>query len=151
MDLKVQKKLAGKLNKCSPKRVKIDISRADEITESITKADIRGLVADGAITIKQKKGVSRARANKKREQKIKGRQKGHGSRKGTKNARSPKKRVWINKIRIQRRLLKELREKEMITKSTYGSLYLKAKGGFFRSKNHLKLYMEEHKLINKKS
>ena len=150
MEYKVQKRLAGIIGKCSPKRAKLDQERLEEIKECITKADIRGLIKDGAITIQQKRGVSRVRANKIRIQKIKGKRRGQGTRKGTKNARSPRKRVWINKIRLQRSLLKHLRENETITKKVYGELYLKAKGGFFRNKNHLKLYIEEHNLMIKK-
>ena len=146
----MQKRLAGIIGKCSPSKVKLDQDRLEEIKESITKADIRGLIKDGAIIIKQKKGVSRVRANKIRRQKIKGKRRGHGTRKGTKNARMPRKRVWINKIRLQRRLLKDLRENGLITTRTYGELYLRAKGGFFRNKNHLKLYLEEHDLMIKK-
>jgi len=150
MEYKVQKRLAGIIGKCSPSKVKLDQDRLEEIKESITKADIRGLIKDGAITIRQKKGVSRVRANKIRIQKIKGKRRGQGTRKGTKNARLPRKRQWINRIRLQRSLLKHLRENEMITKKVYGELYLKAKGGFFRNKNHLKLYIEEHNLMIKK-
>ena len=43
----------------------------------------------------------------------------------------------------------DVRDKEKLTKTDYRSLYLKAKGGFFRSIRHLKLYMEEHKMIKK--
>lgn len=150
MNYKVQKRLAGIIGKCSPSKAKLDQDRLEEIKESITKADIRGLIKDGAITIKQKKGVSRVRANKIRIQKKKGRQKGQGTRKGTHNARNPHKRTWINKIRLQRRILRGLREKGDITKRVYGELYMKAKGGFFRNKNHLKLYIEEHNLTIKK-
>ena len=125
------------------------MERAEEIKESITKADIRGLIKDKAITIKQKKGVSRARANKIKTQKSKGRRKGAGRLKGKKTSRTPKKETWMNKIRIQRALLKELKEKKKITTAIFSELYRKAKGGFFRSKRHLKLYIEEHKLVNK--
>jgi len=55
----------------------------------------------------------------------------------------------MNKVRLQRKLLKEMKEKEIITSSVFRNLYLKSKGGFFRSKRHLKLYIEENKLVNK--
>ena len=42
--------------------------------------------------------------------------------------------------------MKYLREKEIIEKKVYRDLYLKSKGGFFRSKRHLKLYIDEHGL-----
>jgi len=149
MKLKVQKRIAADVAGCSPKRIKFDETRLEDIKESITKTDIRGLINDGAIKVKQKKGVSRARANKNRKQRKKGRQKGHGSRKGSKNARASRKREWINKIRLQRKILKLLRDKEMITTEVYATIYSKAKGGFFRSKKHMQIYLEEHNLIKK--
>ncbi|MFH1316102.1 MAG: 50S ribosomal protein L19e [Candidatus Woesearchaeota archaeon] len=151
MKLNVQKRLAADISKCSPKRIRFDESELELIKESITKMDLRGLLKDKVIRVVQKKGVSRARANKRKTQRIKGRRKGHGSRKGTKKTRNPKKEMWMNKIRLQRKLIKKLRDNELVTKKTYNSLYLKSKGGFFRSKKHLKLYIDEHDLlINKK-
>lgn len=149
MRLNIQKKLAAKVLKISPKRVKLDSTRAEDLKEAITKTDIRGLIGDGAIVAKQKKGVSRARANKIKRQKAKGQQKGAGSRKGKATTHAPKKATWMIKIRAQRGLLKELKEKELIDSKTYTQLYRKAKGGFFRSKKHIKLYIEEHRLVKK--
>jgi len=45
--------------------------------------------------------------------------------------------------------LKDLRDKDLVTKKDYHELYLKSKGGFFRSKRHIKLYLEEHRLIKR--
>ena len=148
MKLNHQKKIAGRVLGISPKRVKVDPSRAEDLKEAITKTDIRGLIGDGAITKQQKKGVSRARANKTLKQKAKGQRKGDGSKKGKKTASNPRKEVWMKKIRAQRAFLKELKEKNYLDTKTCADLYRKAKGGFFRSKNHIKLYIEEHRLIN---
>jgi hypothetical protein len=35
-------------------------------------------------------------------------------------------------------------EKNIITKLAYRELYLKSKGGYFRSRRHIKLYLDEH-------
>lgn len=147
MKLNTQKKLAGKVSKASPKRVKLDPTRYEEIKESITKADIRSMIKDGAIKVIQKKGISRVRANKIKVQKSKGRRKGPGKMKGKKTARAPKKITWMNKIRLQRKLLRALKDGGKIDTEIYRQLYLKSKGGFFRSKRHLKLYLEDNKLI----
>ena len=149
MELKLQKRLAGEMMKCSEKRVVFDTERLEDIKEAITKADIRRLILDKAIKEKPEKGISRFRARKIALQKRKGKRKGQGSKKGKKTARVPKKEAWIKKIRIQREFLKEIRDKELITKNDYHSLYMKSKGGFFRSKRHIKLYIEENKLIKK--
>ncbi len=111
--------------------------------------DVRSLIKDGAIKALPVRGVSRFQARKIAIQKSKGRRKGHGSRKGKRTARLPKKLSWIRTIRPQRILLKNLRNKELISKSTYQKNYLRAKSGFFRSRRHIKLFLEEHNLIKK--
>jgi len=146
MQLKIQKRLAAQILKASKNDIWLDSSRLEEIKEGITKADIKSLIKDKAIKSKKKRGISRSRARKVKIQKLKGRRRGFGSKKGGKHARLSKKRSWINHIRIQRSFLQNLRDKEVIDKSSYRSLYLKSKGGFFRSKRHIKLYMQEHGL-----
>ncbi len=147
MKLNIQKRLAADVLKCSKKRVILDQDYTDEIKEAITKADIRGLISNKIIKKRPIKGVSKARARKIKLQKSKGRQKGPGSRKGKRTARLPKKDAWISKIRSQRRLIKILREKKVIDTETYQKIYLKAKGGFFRSRRHIKLYLNEQGLM----
>jgi large subunit ribosomal protein L19e len=149
MKLEVQKRLAADILKGSKYRVKFDPMRLDEIKESITKADIRGLIKENAIFLEQKGGVSKSRSRKRKKQKKKGQRRGHGSRKGTSNARLKDKRKWINKIRLQRKYLKELKQKNLISTRTFRQTYLKAKGGFFRSKRHIKLYLNEKGLLKK--
>ena len=43
------------------------------------------------------------------------------------------------KIRNQRKFLKELKDKKIISKEINTNLRSKAKGGFFRSKRHIKI------------
>jgi large subunit ribosomal protein L19e len=147
--LNVQKRLASALMKCSKKRVKLDTERLEDIKEAITKRDIKSLIEDKAISCEQKKGVSRARANKRAKQKSAGQRAGPGKRKGKSTARLPKKDAWMNRVRAQRKFLKELKERKLITSVDYRNLYNKSKGGFFRSKRHIKLYITEQKIIKK--
>lgn len=146
MELKIQKRLAAEILKCSPKRVVFDNNRLDEIKESITRADLKSLIRDKAIIRKPIQGISRVRARKNILQKRKGRKKGAGSRKGKRTARLSKKEKRIKTIRIQRSFLKTLRDKNAIGKKAYQGLYRKSKGGFFRSKRHIKVYIEENKI-----
>ena len=143
--MKIQKKLAAKIVKKSPKKVILNPDKLEEIKEAITRQDIKSLIKNKAIIIKKEKGVSRGRARKANKQKAKGRRKGQGSRKGKANARFSNKKKWMNKIRLQRTFLKEIKGK--LDAGMYKNLYRKAKGGFFRSKRHIKLYITEHKLI----
>lgn len=151
MTLKSQKRIAAQILKTGTTRVWFDPNRLSEIKEAITKADIRSLIKDLAIQKKPSKSISGGRAKKIRFQKAKGRRKGLGSRKGTKNARRYSKRTWIINIRNQRILLTILKQKGLITSQTFRDLYRKSKGGFFRSKRHIKLYLNENKLIKGKN
>ncbi len=147
MKSKIQKRLAAKISKRSSKKIKFNLLKLDKIKEAITRADIRALIKDDAILLEQDKGISKARIRKNKAQKLKGRKRGQGSRKGSANARLKPKRTWINKMRLQRTFLKNLKKKNKITQEVYKNLYMKSKGGFFRSKRHIKLYLTEHKLV----
>ncbi|MBW2971312.1 50S ribosomal protein L19e [Candidatus Woesearchaeota archaeon] len=147
--LKSRKRLAGDVMKCSPKRVWLDPDRLEDIEKAITKYDIRGLIKEKAIKEKPARSPSRGRARDRLMQKRKGRRKGEGSRKGKRTARLTKKRAWINKVRIMREFLKDLKEKEMLSAAEYRMLYVKVKGGFFRSKRHIKMYIEEQDIIKR--
>jgi len=150
MRFTIQRRLAADVLGCGLKRVWFDIERAEEIKESITKADIRRLISDGAIREKPVQSISRFRIRKKNEQKKKGRQRGHGRRKGKKTAREGKKELWVKKIRLQRTLIRTLKEKKLVSQKHYTELMKKAKGGFFRSKRHIKIFIEDQEMVSKK-
>jgi len=150
MNVSVQRRIASNLFKVGKNRVSFDNSKLDEIKEAITKDDIRALVESGAIKIKNKRGVAGSRAKSNMLQKSKGRRKGPGSRKGKWTSRNPTKKSWMNKIRLQRHFLEELKSKSLLDVKNYRNLRNKCKGGFFRSRRHLKLYINENNLINKK-
>lgn len=146
--MKLQRRLAARILKCSPKRVFIDPTKLTDIKEAITKTDIRGLIKAGAIRKIPKRGISRSRTRKRR-QHLRKRHRGPGSKKGKMTARLPRKTVWKNRVRLQRQFLKELRNKKTIDKRTYQELYMRCKGGFFRSKRHIQLYLTELGVIKK--
>ena len=145
--MRTQKRIAAQVLKTSQSKVKFDSSRLADIKEAITKSDIRMLVDEKAITREQDKGVSRVRANKILKQKSKNLRKGPGSRKGKFTARLPSKKQWMAKVRLQRKFLAELKEKDLVSKETYRDLYNKSKGGFFRSRRHIKIYCDDKKLF----
>jgi large subunit ribosomal protein L19e len=151
MMLKLQKRLAASVLHCSPKRVVFDPARLEDIKEAITKTDIRMLIGDGAISERPQTGVSRFRANRMKIQKSKGLRKGIGSRKGKATARRPGKQAWMDGIRAQRKFLKYLKANALIKHDAFKELYLKSKGGYFRSIKHIKLYIDEHELLLSKT
>jgi len=147
MNLKTQKRIAAKVLKCSPKRVVFSQESSGDIKEAITRGDIRNLVGSGLIAKANKTSISRSRIRKNLIQKRKGRKSGPGSRKGKANARLSTKKVWMAKVRLQRAFIKELRDKELISMETYRLLYSRVKGGYFRNKRHIKLFLEDSKLF----
>ena len=150
VNLTLQRRLAAQAMKCAPEKVRFDTTQLSDVKESITKADIKGLISSGVIYMVHSPGQSRARARKILVQKRKGLRKGIGSREGTANARGNVRDAWIARIRKQRAMLKELRDNENISRSVYQQLFRKAKGGYFRSARHLKIYLAEHNLFVKK-
>jgi large subunit ribosomal protein L19e len=146
-DLRNQRRMAASILKCGVNRVWMDQDRIDEIAKAVTKEDIRILINGKAITFRQIQGISNGRKKFNTKQKEKGRKRGHGSRKGAKYARLPKKERWMRTIRSLRKYLKTLREEKQIDKTTYRKYYRKAKGGEFRSKHHLQTHLVSDGII----
>lgn len=144
MDLNSQKKLAAKALKVGKNRIKLHPDKSDKLKEAITRFDLRKLKGT-AITVDPIKGISKARTQKAKEQKRKGRRKGPGSKKGAKYSRISKKELWMNKVRIQREFIKELKSKSILSTEEYRKIYRMISGGFFRSKAHLKLHITAKK------
>ncbi|MDM7934549.1 MAG: 50S ribosomal protein L19e [Methanothrix sp.] len=141
-DLKTQRRLAAEELNTGESRVWLNPEAADEISEAITREDIRAQIAAGNIKAKPPKGNSRARFRERAEKRAYGHCKGPGRRKGAKGARTPHKEVWMAKIRALRRRLRELREAGQIDRHAYRMLYRKSKGGEYRSTAHLNAYIK---------
>lgn len=147
MDLKYQKRVAAEMLKCGQTRVWIDPNKAEDAADAITRSDVRTLIASGTIAAKQKKGVSRGRANYRKAQRAKGRRRGQGSRRGKKNARKPSKERWMQAIRPIRARLKELRDEGKIDTRTYRKYYMQAKGGVFKNRPHLESHLRSEGIL----
>jgi large subunit ribosomal protein L19e len=146
MNLRNQRKLASNVLECGINRVWIDPERSDEVSMAITREEIRKLVKDEAIKAIPEKSQSRGRARILSEKKKKGRRIGPGSKKGKKYSVVTRKNRWIHRIRAQRRKLRDLRDRRIISVSTYRILYKRAKGGIFRSVAELERYINDNNL-----
>ncbi|EHK02106.1 50S ribosomal protein L19e, partial [Candidatus Haloredivivus sp. G17] len=71
-DLKSQKRMAAEIMDVGKNRVRIDPEMQDKVSEAITRQDIRNLIEGGAISKKDEKGTSKARAKHNKKQKAKG-------------------------------------------------------------------------------
>jgi large subunit ribosomal protein L19e len=145
-NLRSQRRLAAKIMKIGQNRVWIDPKRVDDVDVAITREEIRKLIHEKIITSLPEKGVSRSRAKTVIEQKRKGRHKGPGSKSGSPRAKITKKEVWMIRIRSQRKRLRELKARRIITESTYRKIYLVAGSGKFESMAELERYLKTNDL-----
>jgi large subunit ribosomal protein L19e len=143
-DLKAQRRMAADVLDVGKDRVWMDPEEQAELAEAITREDIREMVDQGLIRVKDAKGNSKGRARARKQKRDYGHRKGAGSRKGKAGARQNKKRAWISRIRAQRRRLRELRDEGPLSPTEYRTLYNKASGGEFDSVDRLETYIETH-------
>ncbi|MBS3781725.1 MAG: 50S ribosomal protein L19e [Candidatus Thermoplasmatota archaeon] len=148
MDIKYQKRLAAEILDCGKDRVWIDDTMLDEVVEAITREEVRELINRGVIRKEPKEGNSRGRINYKKGQKAKGRRKGYGKRRGTKNARQSSKDKWKNRIRSMRRELKHMRDNGLIDRTTYREFYNRSKGGAFEDTADMILHLQMEDYID---
>lgn len=139
MTFDYQRRLAASILGVGLNRVYIspDPKEQENLLDAITRDAIRGLIRRNVIQKRPERGVSRGRARQREAQRAKGRRRGHGSRKGALNARTPQKTRWIGVIRSMRRYLRELRAQGRIDVRAYRKFYRQAKGGMFKSRSHL--------------
>lgn len=131
MNLRNKKELAIRTLKIGKKRIIFIESRKEEIKEAITKQDIRDLVESGAIVIREIRGKKKIGKKKKG--------KGPGNVKKKVNKRKQKYVVMTRKLRGYS---KEIFSQGKITKDELKEIRKKIRNKMFKSKAHLKSYME---------
>ncbi|MEM2920693.1 MAG: 50S ribosomal protein L19e [Candidatus Bathyarchaeia archaeon] len=146
MGLKTAKRLAADMMSVGLSRVWIDPERLEDVESAVTRGDVRRLISEGVIRKRPPSNPSKGRLRLKLMAKKKGRRSGPGSRKGTRRGGVG----WVEKVRAQRKLLKDLRDKGEISRSVYRELYYKVKGGVFASKRALLEQVESLKGVEER-
>lgn len=150
MTLKTIRRLASEILDIGESKIWMDPEAKDKIAEALTRDDVKALIEQGSIRAKHTRGVSRFAARQRQAQKKKGRQKGHGSRKGKATARTDPKKTWMARVRAQRKVLSDLVDKGSIDRENAKKIYMRIKGNSFSGKKNLITYLEENKMIAKK-
>lgn len=130
MNLNKKKELAKRTFNVGEERIVFVESRLKDIKEAITKQDMRDLRQDKAIVIKEKKG--RKKVIRKR-----GRSTGNIRKKMKK-----RKKDYVVLTRKLRKYVLEMKNQGKISKEEVDDIRKKIRNKIFRSKSHLKEYLE---------
>lgn len=132
MSIKLTKRVATKLMKRGQSSIRIKPTAIDNANKAITADDVRDMIAKGEVyAIKEKKNIS-AYGKTRRTKRAKGRSRGKGRRKGTLKARGFVE--YKKKVRAQRRVIKFLKEQNVVNGEAFKKYYRLVKGGTFHSK-----------------
>lgn len=129
-----QKRLAAKILKVGVDKVFIDSSKIEDVKKAVTRKDIKNLIKKGYI----KKLPERVSFPYKKE--VKRVKKGSSIKKKT---------IRVRTVRALRKYLKELKESGKIEKNDYKKVYRWIKGGMFRSRAHMRIFLEQRGIIKK--
>jgi large subunit ribosomal protein L19e len=144
VNIRKKRELIARILGVGANRVKFEPDKLDEVSDSITRENMRALIKNGAIWTVKPKGTSRARAEAKLALRRK-RGTGPGSKKGKKTARTGKKEIYVTRVRSMRYYLKVLKDRNDLNRQTYWSLYKRVNGGQVRSLAHLRDLVKQSK------
>lgn len=118
-------------------RIWINPDELEEVGKMATRSDVRGLIDKGIV----KKMPFAGRLTKpKRKRRSAGSIGGRSASTG--------KRLWMAKVRAQRKLLASLVENGTLQNKDKRAVYNKIKSGIFRSKRAMVIYLKENELIS---
>ncbi|MFA5049705.1 MAG: 50S ribosomal protein L19e [Candidatus Micrarchaeia archaeon] len=144
VSIQTVKRLAADILKAGVNRVRIktslDENQKKQLEEAITRLNVRDLIKDKIVYCIPKKG---------RLKKEKRKSKSRGTRRGKKYSIVSEKERWMEKVRAQRKYLRELVMQKKIEPKNKRMIYLKIKGGSFRNKQAIFVYLKDNKLLLK--
>ncbi|MCL4403359.1 MAG: 50S ribosomal protein L19e [Candidatus Marsarchaeota archaeon] len=132
MSMNLTRRVASRLLKRGESSIRIKPSAASDAKGAISAEDVRNLIKKGDVYAVPKKRNLSLHGKERRKRRDKGRSRGKGRRKGTYKARVEI--SYTKKIRGQRRILKDLKQKGTIDNAQFTKYYLLAKGGTFVNK-----------------
>jgi len=146
MSIKSVKRMASNILGVGVSRIRILPKEEKKAGEALTRDDVRALIKQGIIFVLPKTSPSRALAKALHSQRRKGRRRGLGARRGSKYGRTRRKVIWMNKIRAQRALLRQLAASKKLVKGARRA-YRMVKGMAFKSRASLLSYLKENEFV----
>lgn len=151
MSIKTAKRLAAGILKVGENRIKVAAGEDKAADEVLTHDDVRALIERGALYAEAARGVSRFRGRQHARQRSLGRRKGTGNKKGKRYAGVSRKDLWMQRVRAQRALLRELLAKGMIEHAIYRHTYSMVKGGNFKGRASMLSHLRDSGLLRAKA
>lgn len=136
MTIATVRRLAADIFNVGENKVKISPDGLKEAEGALTRADVKGLIDKGIV--KKMPNLGRASTKKRF-------RRGHGHRKGSSTQDSKK--VWMVKIRSQRKFLRLMISTGALKKTDNKIFYSKLKSGIFRNKKAFLLYLKDNKFV----
>lgn len=140
MSIKLAKRAAASIMDRGVSSIRIANGSLEEAAKAITKEDVRALIKSGKIYAVKKRENLSLHGKALKEKRRKGRSRGPGRRKGTTRARRGI--LYQKKVRAQRRLIKDMKEKKELSNEQFKRYYALVKGGTFPTKlsliNHIR-------------
>lgn len=136
------KRLASDILGVGESKIRIkpeDVGRAES---ALTREDVRALIKDKIVYVKRKPGF---KVLNRRRKKL------SGSRRGSMNTRTPEKGKWMTNVRAQRKYLAQLVSEGSLDKKQKRRVYLRIKGGSFKGKKAMLMYLQEAGLYREKA
>ena len=141
MTAQTVKRLAADILGVGVNKIRLDKDNIPKVEEALTRTDVRNLLDEGMVY------ALPPRAGHRKKEKPR---KGRGSRRGQKKAREGGKSLWMTKVRSQRKFLRELLKSGELPREHSHSVYMKIKGGAFKGKAAMRIYLVENKMIKEK-
>lgn len=132
------KRLAADILKVGENRIRIKPDEFSRAMDALTREDVRGLIDEGVVYALPYVGP---RGKPRREKQ------GRGRRRGTKYSRKGAKETWMERVRSQRKYLSQLLAGGDLLPKFKREVYLKIKGGVFKGKNAMRLYLVDNKML----
>ncbi|KAM0685735.1 60S ribosomal protein L19 [Conglomerata obtusa] len=149
-NLRTIRRLASEILKCGKNKVWLDPNENLRLTSATTRSKVAELCTDNLIIRKPNTMHSRYHIRKRQAEVAKGRHRGPGKVRGSKNAIVSEKKRWMRRVREMRGTLKEMRGRQYLVDSEYRSLYKKVKGNMFKSNAVMIEFIEKKKRDEKR-